>query len=104
MLTVFVFDERESRREEDLRGSLDRLGENALLWLALRDPTDEEVATVQEVFEFSDEQAHRLLEPPNRASLLDSGEHMHVTLHVASGEGEILFCVQWNACLAPTGS
>ena len=87
MLTVFVFDERESRREEDLRASLDRLGENALLWLALRDPTDEEVATVQEVFEFSDEQAHRLLEPPNRASLLDSGEHMHVTLHVASGEG-----------------
>ena len=87
MLTVFVFDERESRREEDLRGSLDRLGENALLWLALRDPTDEEVATVQEVFEFSDEQAHRLREPPNRASLLDSGEHMHVTLHVASGEG-----------------
>ena len=87
MLTVFVFDERESRREEDLRASLDRLGENALLWLALRDPTDEEVATVQEVFEFSDEQAHRLREPPNRASLLDSGEHMHVTLHVASGEG-----------------
>ena len=87
MLTVFVFDERESRREEDLRGSLDRLGENALLWLALRDPTDEEIATVQEVFEFSDEQAHRLREPPNRASLLDSGEHMHVTLHVASGEG-----------------
>ena len=87
MLTVFVFDERESRREEDLRASLDRLGENALLWLALRDPTEEEVATVQEVFEFSDEQAHRLREPPNRASLLDSGEHMHVTLHVASGEG-----------------
>ena len=87
MLTVFVFDERESRREEDLRASLDRLGENALLWLALRDPTEEEVATVQEVFEFSDEQAHRLLEQPSRASLLDSGEHMHVTLYVASGEG-----------------
>ena len=87
MLTVFVFDERESRREEDLRASLDRLGENALLWLALRDPTEEEVATVQEVFEFSDEQARRLLEQPSRASLLDSGEHMHVTLYVASGEG-----------------
>ena len=60
MLTLFVFDERESRREEDLRASLDRLGENALLWLALRDPTDEEVATVQEVFEFSDEQAAQI--------------------------------------------
>ena len=87
MLTLFVFDERESRREEDLRASLDRLGEDALLWLALRDPTEDEVATVQEVFEFSDEQADRLLEQPSRASLLDSGEHMHVTLHVASGEG-----------------
>ena len=51
MLTVFVFDERESRREEDLRPALDGLGEKALLWLALRDPTEEEVALVQEAFE-----------------------------------------------------
>jgi len=87
MLTVFVFDERESRHVEDLRPALDLLGENALLWLALRDPTEEEVAAVQEVFEFNDEQAHRLLEQPSRASLLDAGEHMHVTLYVASGEG-----------------
>ena len=87
MLTVFVFDERESRQVEDLRPALDLLAENALLWLALRDPTEEEVAAVQEVFEFSDEQAHRLIEQPSRASLLDAGEHMHVTLYVASGEG-----------------
>jgi LmbE family N-acetylglucosaminyl deacetylase len=87
MLTIFVFDERESRREEELRASLDRLGENALLWLALRDPTKEEVAGVQEALELSDEQARRLYEPPRRASLVDAGEHMHVTLYVASGEG-----------------
>jgi magnesium transporter len=86
MLTVFVFDERESRREEDVRGSLDRLADDALLWVALRDPTEEEVAAVQETFELSDEQAHRLLEQPGRASLVDAGEHMHVTLYVASGE------------------
>ena len=60
--------------------------ENALLWLALRDPTEEEVAAVQEAFELSDEQAHRLLEQPSRASLVDAGEHMHVTLYAASGE------------------
>ena len=59
MLTLFVFDERESRREEDLRAALDRLGDDALLWLALRDPTEEEVAAVQEAFEFSDEQARQ---------------------------------------------
>jgi Mg2+ and Co2+ transporter CorA len=87
MLTVFVFDERESRRAEGLRPALDQLGETALLWLALRDPTEEEVAAVQEVLEFSDEQAHRLLEQPSRASFLDAGEHMHVTLYVASGDG-----------------
>lgn len=87
MLTTFVFDKQESRREVDLRASLDRLADNALLWIALRDPTEEELATVQEVFELSDEQARRLSEQPRRASLLDSGEHMHLTLYVASGEG-----------------
>ena len=87
MLTTFVFDKQESRREVDLRASLDRLAEDALLWIALRDPTEEELATVQEVFELSDEQARRLSEQPRRASLLDSGEHMHLTLYVASGEG-----------------
>jgi magnesium transporter len=70
-----------------LRASLDRLADDALLWLALRDPTDEEVAAVQEAFELSDEQAQRLLEHPKRASLVDAGEHMHITLYVASGEG-----------------
>ena len=86
MLTVFVFDERESRREEDLRAALDRLADDALLWIALRDPTEEEVAAVQEALELSDEQADRLLEQPSRASLLDAGEHMHVTLYAASSE------------------
>lgn len=82
-----MFDKQESRREVDLRASLDRLADDALLWIALRDPTEEELATVQEVFELSDEQARRLSEQPRRASLLDSGEHMHLTLYVASGEG-----------------
>ncbi len=87
MLTVFVFDERESRREKDLPDALKGLADDAMLWVALRDPTDDEVAAVQEAFELSDEQARRLLEQPSRASLVDSGEHMHVTLYVASGEG-----------------
>ena len=86
MLWVFVFDERESRQAEEVRAELDGLGKNALLWVALRDPTEDEVAVVQEAFDLSDEQVHRLLEPPSRASLVDAGEHLHVTLYVASGE------------------
>jgi len=87
MLTVFVFDERESRQAEEVRAALDRLGETALLWIALRDPTEDEVAAVQEAFNLGDEQVQRLLEPPSRASLVDAGEHLHVTLYAASGEG-----------------
>jgi magnesium/cobalt transport protein CorA len=87
MLTVFVFDERESRREDDLSSALQGLGDDAMLWIALRDATEEEVAAVQEALELSDEQAARLLEQPSAASLVDAGEHMHVTLYVASSEG-----------------
>ena len=86
MLTLFVFDERESRRTEDLPDALEGLDEDAMLWVALRDPTEEEVAVVQEALELSDKQAHRLLEQPGQASLADVGEHMHVTLYVASSE------------------
>ena len=86
MLTIFVFDERESRREADLPDALKGLNDQAMLWVALRDPTEEEVAAVQEAFELSDEQAQRLLEQPSQASLADAGEHMHLTLYVASSE------------------
>jgi magnesium transporter len=87
MLWVFVFDERESREAEEVRAALDGLAENALLWVALRDPTEDELATVREAFDLSDEQVQRLVEPSSRASLVDAREHLHVTLYVASGEG-----------------
>ena len=93
MLNLFVFDERESKREEDLPAALDELADDALLWLALRDPTEEEVAAVQEALEISDELAQHLLEQPNRACLVDAGKHLHVTLYVAdSEEGEPALC------------
>jgi magnesium/cobalt transport protein CorA len=86
MLTVFVFDEGESGREEDLRAALDRLGDDALLWIALLDPSEQEVAAVQDALDLGDDQADRLLEQPSRPSLLDAGEHMHATLYAASSE------------------
>ena len=86
MLTVFVFDEGESGREEDLRAALDRLADDALLWIALLDPSEEEVTAVQEALELSDEQSERLLRQPSQPSLVDAGEHMHATLYAASTE------------------
>ena len=69
-----------------LAGRTRGLEDKALLWVALRDPTEEEVAAVQEAFQLSDQQAQRLLEPPSEPSLADAGEHMHVTLYVATSE------------------
>jgi magnesium transporter len=87
VLTVFLFDERESRKADDLQAARGGLEENALLWVALRDPTAEEVGAVQDAFELTDKQAQRLLEPSSRATLLDARDHLHVTLYAASGEG-----------------
>ena len=87
MLTVFVFDKRKSRREEDLPGVLKGLDDDAMVWVALRDPTEDEVAAVQEALSLTDAQVQALLDPPEQASLVETGEHMHVTLYVASSEG-----------------
>jgi magnesium transporter len=87
VLTVFVFDERESKQVEDWRTALERLADDELLWFALRAPSEEEVAALQEALELGDENAHRLLEQPSRASLADAGERLHVTLYAAGGEG-----------------
>jgi magnesium/cobalt transport protein CorA len=86
MLTAFLFDERESEQVEDWRAALEGLADDQLLWLALRDPTEEEVAAVQEALDLDDENAQRLLEQPSRASLADAGERMHVTLYTAGVE------------------
>jgi magnesium transporter len=86
MLTVFLFDERESEQVEDWQAALERLADDELLWLALRDPTEEEIAALQEALELGDENAQRLLEQPSRASVADAGERMHVTLYAADIE------------------
>lgn len=86
MLTVFLFDEQESEQVEDWRAALEKLADDQLLWLALRDPSEGEVAALQEALELDDENAQRLLEQPGRASLVDEGERMHVTLYAAGVE------------------
>ena len=58
---------------------------------------------MQEVFEFSGEQAHRLLEQPGRASLVDAGEHMHVTLMWPAARGASPSSVPSSACRPELG-
>jgi magnesium transporter len=88
MLTAFVFDVDQSEQVEDWGAALRRLHGRQLLWLAVHDPTDEEVAALRETLDLGDKMAHRLREYPTSASVADEGERLHVTLFAVSGNGD----------------
>jgi magnesium transporter len=88
MLTAFVFDAEQSDQVEDWGAALQRLDGGQLLWLAVHDPTDEEVAALRETLDLGDEIAHLLREYPTSASVADKGERLHVTLFAVGGAGD----------------
>jgi magnesium transporter len=102
MLTAFLFDERTSEQVEDWRAALERLSDDELLWLAMQDPTEEEVAALQDALGLGDENAHRLLEQPSRASLADAGERLHLTLYAAGVNGTDPVLVPVECVLGPS--
>src|SRR3954452_12126313 len=79
MLTVFVFDERTSERVDDWRAALGRITDDRLLWFALRDPTEAEVAELRDALELDRENAQMLLEQPATASVAGARERSHLT-------------------------
>jgi len=54
VLTGFVFDEQQSEQVEDWRAAIERLDRDQLLWLALHDPTEQEVAAVRETLDLGE--------------------------------------------------
>jgi len=101
VVTAFLFDERGSEQVEDWRAALERLADDRLLWLALQDVTEDDVAALQEALELGNEHAHRLLEPPESASVADTGERLHVTLYAAGGSGGKPVLVPVECVLGP---
>lgn len=89
VLTGFVFDEQQSEQVEDWRAAIERLNRGQLLWLALHDPTEQEVAAVRETLDLGEALAHRLGEHPRSASVADEGERMYVTLYVVNSGGDV---------------
>jgi Mg2+ and Co2+ transporter CorA len=101
VLTAFVFDAEKSEQIEDWEAALSRLDRGQLLWIAARDPTEEEAATLREALGLGDEGARRLREQPRSASLADEGERMHVTLYAASGAGNAPMLIPVECVLGP---
>ena len=101
MLTVFLFDEHESKRVEDWRAALEQLADDQLLWLALREPTEKDVAALQEALALDDEEAHRLLEQPSRARVADAGERLQMTLYPAGDDRNQRVLVPVQCVLGP---
>lgn len=88
VLTAFRFDAQQSERVEDWEAACERLDSDQLLWLALRDPSDEEETAVVDALELGDELARRLRDSPERASVTDDGRHLYVTLVAAAGDDD----------------
>ena len=97
MLTGFVFDVDQSQQIEDWAAALERLERGQLLWLAVHDPTEEEMAGLEETLELGETIEHRLREQPRSASMADEGERLYVTLYAVSGNGNApeLIPVEW---------
>ena len=101
MLTVFLFDERESKRVEDWRAALEQLADDQLLWLALRGPTEKDVAALKETLELDDEEAHGLLEQPSRACVAGAGERLQMTLYAAGDDRNQRVLIPVQCVLGP---
>ena len=86
MLTAYRFDAQQSERVDDWEAACKEVDAQNLVWLALRDPSDEEIAEVRGALDLNDELAPRLREPPDRASVADDGHHVYVTLVAVAGE------------------
>src|SRR5690348_13353293 len=87
MLTAFLFDERSCQRVEDWRAALEGLGEDRLLWIALRDPTEDEADALRDALDLTEENTRRLLEQPTRPSVADAAECLHVGMCAGGIEG-----------------
>jgi magnesium transporter len=101
MLNSFLFNAEHSERVEDWRAALETLDGKELLWIALRDPTEDEESAVREGLALGEAQAHRLREPPARASGADDGEHLYVTLFAVGGKADAPVLVPIECVLGP---
>jgi magnesium transporter len=101
MLNSFLFDAEGSERVDDWRAALDDLNGKELLWIALRDVSEEEESEVCEGLALEAEQAGRLRKSPEEASVAADGEHLYVTLFAVAGDADAPDLVPIECVIGP---
>jgi magnesium transporter len=90
VLNAFLFDAEHSERVEEWRATRDRLDSDQLLWLALRDPSEDEWAAVGRGLGLGHEYVERLRSSSERGwgarpSVANDEHHLYVTLVAVAG-------------------
>jgi magnesium transporter len=98
MLHSFLFTAERSERIDDWRDAIETLDGKELLWIALRDASEDEVSAVCEGLSLDAEKARRFRESSERASGSDDGKQLYVTLLAVGGEEDspslvAIYCV-----------
>ena len=86
MVSAYRFDAEQSERVEEWAAASKHVDSAELLWLALREPSDDEMAELVGALELGEERVPLLRNPAERASVADDGQHLYVTLVAVAGE------------------
>jgi magnesium transporter len=88
MFRAFVFDGQQSKQVKDWQAACEGLHAGQLLWIALREPSENEGAELMGALRLGAEHVQRLRESSERASVADDGEHLYVTLVAVGGDAD----------------
>jgi magnesium transporter len=86
VINAYRFDAQRSERLQDWEAACKQADSKKLVWIALRDPSDEEVAELAGALDLGDELLPLLREPPEHAAVGDDGQHVYVTLIAVAGK------------------
>lgn len=101
VLSAYLFDAEQSERVMDWRSAFEGLGSGQLLWLALRDPSEDEEDALVDALGLGHDLARRLRDSPERASVADDGERLYVTLVAVAGDEDAPAFVPIDCLLGP---
>jgi magnesium transporter len=101
VISSYLFDAARSQQLDNWQAALEKLDRKKLLWIALRDASEDELSEVREGLGLASAQARRLAEPTEQATVNDDGDHLYVTLVAVGGDPNAPALVPIECVLGP---